>query len=260
MRQLIVDQSDWERVLVRGSDRVRFLQGLCTSNIETLPVGGWLRTAALTEKARVVAVFEVVAEEDALVLLCEPGLGDKLAAHLERFALMDDVAFERASGPMHRVWPDPASVWTAPPVLAPPPGEVASAEEVEVRRVEAGLPRYGVDVDEDRFPFETTLARHLDYEKGCYVGQEPVARVRSRGSAQKVLRGLALEGEAPAAVGAPVATPERPRAGVVTSSVVSPAFGAIALAYVHRSAWDPGTEVEVAGRRARVVELPFGGS
>lgn len=260
MKTLVVDHSDWDQVVVTGDDRVRFVQGMCTSNVETLAEGGWLRTSLLSAKGRVLAVFEAIKREGDLLLLCEPGLGETIIDIFDRHAIADDVEFARQSGPVHRVWPDPASVWTAPPVLEPAPGPVASAEEVELRRIEAGLPRYGVDVSEDYFPFETPLARHIDYQKGCYTGQEPVARVYSRGSAQKTLRGLAVEGPGAVAVGSPVSAPERAKAGAVTSAAESPDFGSIALAYVHRTVWEPGTRVEVAGRPATVVELPFGGA
>lgn len=253
-----VDQSSWSQIKVEGDDRIRFLNGMCTANIESLKEGEWTRTCLLTAKGRVVSVFDVVMREEHLLLLCEPQLGDKTVAALQKYAIVDDVTFTPVSGSLHRVWSDPASVWSAPPVLSPPPEPVASPEEVEIRRVEAGFPSYGVDVREDHFPFETPLGQHIDYSKGCYIGQEPVARVYSRGSAQKTLRGLILEGEGPVEVGAQVSHPEKDRAGTVTSSVVSPVFGPIAMAYVHRSAWEPGSAVTVAGRAATVREVPLG--
>ena len=73
---------------------------------------------------------------------------------------------------------------------------------VERLRIRAGFLRYGVDVDEDHFPFETPLAQFLDYGKGCYVGQEPVFRVHAQGNAARTLRGLVVEGDAPIARGA----------------------------------------------------------
>ena len=114
-----------------------------------------------------------------------------------------------------------------------------------------------VDVDEDAFPFETPIGRFLDYGKGCYIGQEPVFRVHARGQAARALRGLRIRGDAPPAVGARVIHPARPDAGQVTSAVLSPRLGPIALAYLHRTAWDPGAEVEVDGKVATIVDLPF---
>jgi folate-binding protein YgfZ len=157
----------------------------------------------------------------------------------------------------YKSWATPADAWHAPYVFAPPPGPVSSAEELEIARVEAGMLVYGQDVDEDSFPFETPLAAWLDYNKGCYVGQEPVFRVHAQGQGARVLRGLRVEGDGPVTRGAVVKHASRDKAGTVTSAVVSPTFGSIAMAYLHRTVWDVGGEVEVDGRKARVVELPL---
>jgi len=254
---VIVDLPDWGHIRVTGADRVRFLQGMCTVNVETLPTGGHAWGAILSPKGRVLSVIEVTARADDLVVHCEPSLVDKSRALLDRYAVMDDVAFETLASPAHKVWSSPAEAWDAPLILAPPPAPPAPADEVEIARVEAGLLRYGVDVDEEAFPFETPLARFLDYQKGCYIGQEPVFRVHARGQSARALRGLVVAGDRPVAAGARVVHPERPDAGKVTSSAVSPRRGAIALAYLHRSAWALGGQVEVDGRRATVVDLPM---
>ncbi len=259
MSALIVDQSAWGKIRVTGSDRARFLHGMCSADIENLVAGGWTRATMLNVKGRVVSVIEVVAAADHLLVVCQPELTDKTLAVLDKHAIMDDVAFERVELPLHRLWTDEVeSVWTAPPLLEPPPGAAADPAEVEVRRIEAGMPRYGVNVDEDCFPFESLLARHVSYEKGCYIGQEPIYRVHSRGQGARLMRGLAVAGDSLVAAGATVAHPDRPSAGRVTSAAVSPRFGSIALAYIHRSVWDPGNSVEVDGRPATLIELPFG--
>ncbi|MCA9679624.1 MAG: hypothetical protein H6709_03265 [Kofleriaceae bacterium] len=253
----------WHHLRVAGADHVRFLQGICTINVEAMAPGAHAWGALLNPKGRVLAVIEATRGDDHVVVHSEPSLGAKVAALLDRYAVMDDVTFEPlepAGGTAHKVWPAPgaaAAAWDAPIVMAPAPAPVASDDEVEIVRVEAGIPRYGVDVDEDAFPFETPLTRWLDYEKGCYVGQEPVFRVHARGGAARALRALVIEGDGPVAVGAIVAHADRPEAGKVTSSVVSPAHGAIALAYLHRSVWEPGGAVEVDGRRATIRELPL---
>ena len=257
MKELIVDHSHWGQIRVTGEDRVRFLQGMCTSNIETLGEGQWVRTSLLSVKGRLVSVFEVINRGDHHMLVCEPQLAAKTIETLGKYAIIDDVVFESSTGPLHRVWPDAASVWTAAPIFAEPSGPVATADDVETRRIEAGLPSYGVDVSEDYFPFEGPLDRHIDYEKGCYIGQEPVARVQARGSANKYLRALVVDGPGELEVGASLSHPDKDKAGSVTSAAVSEDFGVIALAYVHKAASEPGTEVSVAGRRAVVRELPL---
>lgn len=254
---MIVDQTNWGHIKVTGADRVRFMQGMCTANMETLAPGAWTRAAMLNVKGRVTSVIEVANRDDHLLVTCEPGLTTKTLELLQKHAIMDEVEFELVELPMYRVWNRPADVWDAPPVFAPPTEPVALAEELQVLRVEAGMPSYGVDVSEDNFPFESLLGRHIDYKKGCYLGQEPVSRVHFQGKPQRALRGLTLAGTDPVEPGAKVSHPERADAGVVTSSVVSPTFGPIALAYVHRSVYEPGTRVSVDGRDAILVELPF---
>ena len=98
----------------------------------------------------------------------------------------------------------------------------------------------------------------LDYTKGCYVGQEPVFRVHAQGNSARALRGLAIDGGDAVAAGTTIAHPAKANAGVVTSSVVSAdGKSMLALGYLHRTAWQAGDVVEVAGRRAVLHELPW---
>jgi tRNA-modifying protein YgfZ len=124
----------------------------------------------------------------------------------------------------------------------------------EVLRVESGRPRLGLDMDGSTIPQEAGLnERAVSFEKGCYVGQETVARLHWRGKPNRHLRGLRLR--APAERGAPIVLDGR-EVGAVGSSVVSPRLGPIALALVRREA-APGDEVTVEGSPATLVELPF---
>lgn len=255
---IVVDRSSWGRLRVSGDDRTRFLQGLTTVNVEALADGahGW--GAILNPKGRVLSVIDVARIGEAYVVACEGAIADKTRTLLEHHAVMDDVVFEPITGPAHQVWEDPASAWTAPIVEgdAVTDGAVARPDSdpvVERLRIRAGFLRYGADVDEDHFPFETPLVRFLDYGKGCYVGQEPVFRVHAQGNAARMLRGLAIEGSAPITGGVALAAPAK---GTVTSSVVD---GEItrALAFLHRTCWEPGGTVEVDGRKAQVYELPW---
>jgi folate-binding protein YgfZ len=137
-------------------------------------------------------------------------------------------------------------------------GAVQVTEEAaEVVRIESGRPRYGMDMTADNLPGEVGLEeRAVSFTKGCYVGQEPVARMHYRGHPNRLLRGLTLSGEA--GVGEPVFKGEK-EVGKLTSACVSPSLGPIALAVLRREV-EPGQEVEVgeAAARAKVVELPFG--
>jgi tRNA-modifying protein YgfZ len=124
----------------------------------------------------------------------------------------------------------------------------------EVVRVEAGRPRYGVDLDDTTIPQEAGLnERAVSFTKGCYVGQETVARLHYKGKPNRHLRGLRLS--APVPSGTPLLAGER-EVGRLGSSVVSPRHGPIGLAVVRREA-APGDGLTAGAATATVVELPF---
>ena len=124
----------------------------------------------------------------------------------------------------------------------------------EVVRVESGRPRYGVDLDEGTIPQEAGLnERAVSFTKGCYVGQETVARLHYRGKPNRRLRGLRFSDAVP--TGTPLVLAER-EVGRVGSSVVSPRLGPIGLALVRREA-AVGDELVAGGTRAVVADLPF---
>jgi folate-binding protein YgfZ len=131
----------------------------------------------------------------------------------------------------------------------------------EILRIEAGVPRYGVDFTEDNLLLEVGLDNAVSFTKGCYLGQEVVERIRSRGHVNKKLVGLSLQGSEPARAGESILAGDK-EVGAITSSVNSPALGRpIALGYVHRDAWTSGTKLVVkhAGSviPAKVTDLPF---
>jgi folate-binding protein YgfZ len=255
---IVIDRSRWGRLRVAGGDRVRFLQGLTTVNVESLADGahGW--GAILNPKGRVLTVIDIARIGEAFLIACEPALADKTRALLERYAVMDDVTFEPIEGPAHQTWDDPVSVWRAPIVEGAGSGALADDDvSVERLRIRAGFPRYDVDVDEDHFPFETPLAQFIDYKKGCYVGQEPVFRVHAQGNAARTLRGLVVEGDAPLASGTTIKHANKDNAGLVTSSVPAGDGTTLALCYQHRTVWDVGGTVTIDGRTATVRELPW---
>jgi folate-binding protein YgfZ len=131
-----------------------------------------------------------------------------------------------------------------------------SEDAAEIVRVERGRPRYGIDLDDGVIPQEAGLnERAVSFTKGCYMGQETVARLFYRGKPNRHLRGLRLSD--PAATGDVLRLGEK-EVGRVGTAVVSPAHGPIALAIVRREA-TPGDTVAVGGSgvTAEVVELPF---
>jgi tRNA-modifying protein YgfZ len=127
---------------------------------------------------------------------------------------------------------------------------------IDVLRIEEGRPWFGPDVSEENLLHETTLvAEYHSPTKGCYVGQEVIARLEARGGhVNKLLRGLRLA--APGAAGDRIHAGGK-EVGRITTAGVSPEIGAIAMGYVHRSAAEPGTVVEVASAPATVARLPL---
>lgn len=134
---------------------------------------------------------------------------------------------------------------------------------LETLRIEAGLPRHGIDMDETNVVLETGLDEAVSYTKGCYVGQEIIARIHWRGHVAKRLAGLIFEDNREAARDSKVRSIEGKEIGRLTSTAFSPRLNkSIALAYVKYDYLAPGTQVRVlAGeddeRAASVVELPF---
>lgn len=129
----------------------------------------------------------------------------------------------------------------------------------EILRVEAGVAGFGREISGDEFPQEVCLDEAVDYEKGCYLGQETVARIHYRGRVNRLLSGL--RAGAPLTSGAKLISSDK-EVGRVTSAVVSPRFGPIALGYVRREESEAGAALEVRADgadlgTARVVSLPF---
>jgi tRNA-modifying protein YgfZ len=129
---------------------------------------------------------------------------------------------------------------------------------IEILRVEAGIPRFGRDFGTENFPQETGADEAVSYTKGCYLGQEVVARIHYRGGVQKALRGLVFAASSPPAAGT-VLLFEGRESGAVTTVVESIALGRPAgLAILHRRAAAAGSQVELAdGGTAEVRELPL---
>ncbi len=135
-------------------------------------------------------------------------------------------------------------------------------DALNILRIEAGIPRYGRDMDETNIVTETNLDEAVSYTKGCYVGQEIIARIKYRGHVAKKLRGLVFERDEPIEVGAAIKSEEAKDIGRITSVAQSPGLErTIALGYVRYEYLAAGTNVSVTcGERESVAivnELPF---
>jgi folate-binding protein YgfZ len=134
-------------------------------------------------------------------------------------------------------------------------------EMLDTARIEAGIPVYGRDMTQETIPVEANLEAALSYTKGCYIGQEVIARIEARGHVNRKLTGLLLSGEKLPEPGATIVSPQR-EVGWVTSATYSPARQQnIALGYVRREVLTPGTPLEVHTQdstlHATVAALPF---
>jgi len=161
--------------------------------------------------------------------------------------------------PGYEFWVAPASaagLWQA---LVEAGATPVGSEALEVWRIASGVPRYALDIRERDLPQETEQQHALHFTKGCYIGQEIVERIRSRGSVHRKFTGFAIEGALPAP-GAKVQAGGKD-VGEVTSAAVIPGTRngdrTVALGYIRREAAAPGTEVQIGDTKARVASLPF---
>jgi folate-binding protein YgfZ len=246
-----------------GPDAAAYLQSMVSNDVEAVAPGKGTYALLLTPKARVIADLEVFRVDEDLVLACPPqAVGDVLET-LVRARFRKKVALDPAEYAL--VWgaddgdgalaelETPAGVER---LLAAPPGNGAATEaDWELARIEAGMPRFGREFDSSSMPAEAGLeTRAVSFTKGCYPGQEPVARLHYRGHANRGVRGVRFEGSL-ADAGAEVAV-DGATVGRVTSAVESPRFGPIGLAILRREVAD-GARGDAGGVPLTVVPLPF---
>jgi folate-binding protein YgfZ len=194
-----VDVAARDRAFVRvaGPDARDYLQRMVSNDVEALGVGDACPALLLTAKARVIAPVVVWrrGEEDFLVLT-EPDLGDAVRALLARMKLRAQCEVEAEEHSSVLVFGGDGIATDFPGAVEVLDAELAptlEADELELRRIEAGLPRWGREIDERVLPAEAGLdATHVSFSKGCYPGQEPVARLHYRGHPNRGLRVLEL--------------------------------------------------------------------
>jgi folate-binding protein YgfZ len=192
-----------EFVGVRGPDAETYLQAMVSNDVEALAAGESCEALLLTPKARVIAPLVVLRRAvDDFLLLTEPGLGERLRSALlrSRFAAKCKIELERHESAV--VLGEAAGVPTddygvpAVEVLDQALEPTVEDDELELLRIRAGTPRFGREIDDRVLPAEAGLERRaIDFEKGCYPGQEPIARQHYRGRVNRTLRVLEIDGE-----------------------------------------------------------------
>lgn len=273
-------------VLVTGPDAAAYLQGQLSQDVAGLQVGGSAPSLLLSPQGHLVALLRVTrTDEHAFALDVDAGAGEAVLARLQRFLLRTKaelvvaegwscVAVRGAGGPATATVDE--GVWVLDPETPDVPGydlmgpgaalpvaiEPGDPSAYEALRIERGVPRMGAELTERTIPAEAGIVdRSASFTKGCYTGQELVARIDSRGgNVPRRLRGVVVDGEVIPPVGATVAV-AGVEVGSVTSAAASGTLGApVALAYAKR-----GTEVPSAcelrwdggSATGRLVELPL---
>jgi folate-binding protein YgfZ len=287
-------------IKLTGNDRVSWLQGMITNDVEKLRPGAGCYAAHLTPQGKIVAHMIVVKDEDALWLSLERAAIPRLIDAFDKLLIMEDVqvadvsdeySILRIAGPNAE---KAASEWLAAPVglrellshrkidsnrvvvsqfgydIWVPRGQAdgvlrfLAQHDVtaidhgtwDVLRTEAGIPVYGVDIDET-----TTMPelgeKGISYDKGCYIGQEVVAKVKYIGHVNRRFVGLLIEGNELPELKSAIRKGGR-EVGYVTTALFSPGLKKpIALGFVSRSAYAAGSEVEVGAGVATITDLPF---
>ncbi|HEX8120817.1 MAG TPA: glycine cleavage T C-terminal barrel domain-containing protein [Solirubrobacteraceae bacterium] len=291
----LVDRSERGKLALTGADVKAFLNGQVTNDVEALTPGSGCYAAFLTHKGKMLGDLRVLDAADELLLDTERVSLQALFDMIRRFSVGYDVQLHKRTvqrallslvGPRARevipgvpdlehahietgsvraiataegidVLCDAEDAERVRAALVDAGAVPVSEDAAEVVRVERGRPRYGIDMDDSTIPEEAALnERAVSFTKGCYVGQETVARLHWKGKPNRGLRGLRLS--EPVAPGEELRLGEKV-VGRVGTAVVSPVHGPIALAIVRREA-ATGDTLAVGERAATatVVELPFG--
>lgn len=277
-----------DAVAVTGPDGLSFLQGQCSQDVAGLAVGATIWSLVLQPQGKVDALVRITrVAEDSVVLDTDGGWGPRLLDRLNRFKLRVKADLELlpwtcvalrgpdapgealavAAGPELLVvdagWPGLPGVDLLGAEPQVPLGVVVvSGDAYQVVRIEAGIPMMGAELTERTIPAETGIVeRTVSFTKGCFTGQELVARIDSRGGhVPRHLRAVVLPEVVPPA-GAAVMVGGKP-VGVLTSVAAAPRGGAVALAYISRdveppaaatAAWEGGSQGEASIRTLPLV-------
>jgi folate-binding protein YgfZ len=284
----IIDLSDRGRIRVTGEDRARLLHAMTTNHVQGLKPGEIQYTFFLNAQGQIQADAYVLCYDDHFLLDVEPQTRHSIYEHLDRFIIADDVTLEDLTdqtfalgleGPeamriasesginAQNLYSVVAISFTGAPgvriygpalrkddaleLLANAGAIPASAEDAEAFRITQYKPRYGRDITERSLPQETQQTRAVHFQKGCYLGQEIVERVRSRGHINRLLMGFTGDSEHAPAPGSKVAYGGKEDGEVTSSVAVGGKFYGMAI--VRSQIAQPGVIVGIDGRPATLV-------
>lgn len=288
MSPCFFDLSARTKLRVTGADRVRFLNGQTTNDVRKSNGAATQESCLLNAKGHLEAHLFLFSTSDAIWIDAAEELRDALPARLEKYVIADDVQIEDVTDEFalfqvvadkrpeipggkfclssHRIFENGWDVWGAKSAHEKMKTELTgqseflSADAFEVLRIQNGIPRWGRELTPEIIPPEAGLeSRAIDYEKGCYIGQEVISRMKMSGQVRQRLCGVSSMGEL--AAGMELRAQEK-IAGRITSATNSPRLRAhIALAMIKRGFTEPGTKLSasVNGRNdsVTVASLPF---
>lgn len=269
---------------VSGKEAVQFLNGMITNDIAMLEDGAQMSAAFPNVQGRLVALVRVLRAGDKFLFETEEATREKVFQNLFRVTFAGDFFVEDLSE-KHEYFSVQSAECKAQSsdaivfdskfgcdyfVPVESAGEFLnklkhqdvveiSDELYEVLRVENGVPLYGVDMDETTVVLETGIDEAVSFTKGCYIGQEIIARIHFRGHVAKQLTGLIFETEtADVNSGDEIKSPGDKNAGKITSVAFSPKLGkTIALAFVRYDFLAENTQLKIGDFTAKVKNLPF---
>jgi len=291
-RDFFLDLSARAKLRVTGADRFRFLNGQITNDLRKASETFAIEACMLNAKGKVNAHVFIAAFGESFLIDVEPELGETLGARLERYVIADDVRIEDVTdefslfhvlaeeSPMleanrvvsvHRLARSGWDIWSGSARQDALRDQLATAFSFidsaagEMMRIERGLPRWGRELTDEIIPIEANLeSRTIDYEKGCYIGQEVISRMKMSGQTNKRLCGLISLNNTPLQLGMKLVAPSASgrEAGWITSATRSRQLDKqIALGYVKRGFNDRGTKLETLSPAGaipvEVVSLPF---
>jgi folate-binding protein YgfZ len=306
------------KISLRGSDRVRWLNGMVTNNIRDLAAGTGVYAFLLNPQGHILGDLYAYNRgesgvSNSLLIDTDHSQLERILATFDHYIIMDDVEVTNlneeltalgVSGPKARkvlqqagiviptlqplqiadatcecacdcvkctvvrgddptiesyeLWLSPADVRKTWEALLAADATPVGFEALELQRIIAGIPLYGVDIRERDLPQETEQARALNFNKGCYVGQEIVERIRSRGAVHRKFSGFVADVTITIAPGTKIVAGEKEVGEVTSAASLQFADGekTVALGYLRREQSVPGREVMIGNLRANVVSLP----
>lgn len=271
-------------IAVWGKEAVPFLDGMITNDMKTLEDGQQMLAAFPNAQGRLLAVVRVLRQGERFLIETEGATREKVYQNLFRFTYAGDFFVEDLSAQFRYF----EFLGYVPPIELGESGvryeggrsggcfvgsDVAntfletlaqleivpiSAEIYETLRIENGMPLYGVDMDETTIVPELGLDGLISYNKGCYIGQEIIARIHFRGHVAKQLTGLIMAEPGAISTGSDLTSPDGKNAGRITSATYSPQLEKhIALAFVRYDFLEEGTTLTFEGRDVEIKSLPF---